>query len=151
MIMKGGLTFSNPVWRTISDAAKNVSRCLLKVDPAHRVTASELLDNPWISDSRNDKETVEMSDRLQGLSVISTQDEGSGPRTSEELSDAQTHSVEDVTDRSDPSAPNKKPLKKKVSASSSNASKKSTTLAKAYSSPIAFKTPVSHSPSLIKM
>ncbi|XP_028812387.1 serine/threonine-protein kinase 33 isoform X2 [Denticeps clupeoides] len=49
MIKKGELNFANPVWSTISDAAKKVLCCLLKVDPAHRITASELLDNPWIT------------------------------------------------------------------------------------------------------
>ncbi|XP_055057779.2 serine/threonine-protein kinase 33 isoform X2 [Misgurnus anguillicaudatus] len=151
MIVKGELTFSNPVWGTISDAAKTVLRCLLKVDPAHRITARELLDNPWISgdtstttrtnvlelmrmfrDSPEDEESVEISHRLHGLSVKSTQEGGSGPRTSQELIGTQTNPVEDVTDRSEPSALNKKPLKKKVSVPSS---KKSTTLAKACSSP----------------
>ncbi|XP_062327977.1 serine/threonine-protein kinase 33 [Osmerus eperlanus] len=49
MIKKGELTFAGPVWDTVSDAAKKVLRCLLKVDPAHRITANELLDNPWIT------------------------------------------------------------------------------------------------------
>ncbi|XP_049321353.1 serine/threonine-protein kinase 33 isoform X2 [Astyanax mexicanus] len=48
MIKKGELSFAGPVWETISDAAKKVLCCLLKVDPAHRITASELLDNPWV-------------------------------------------------------------------------------------------------------
>ncbi|GAA6073216.1 serine/threonine-protein kinase 33 isoform X1, partial [Tachysurus ichikawai] len=47
-IKKGELNFSSPVWDTISDAAKTVLNCLLKVDPAHRITASELLHNPWV-------------------------------------------------------------------------------------------------------
>ncbi|KAI4889269.1 hypothetical protein NFI96_013534 [Prochilodus magdalenae] len=48
LIKKGELNFSGPVWDTISNAATKVLRCLLKVDPAHRITASELLDNPWV-------------------------------------------------------------------------------------------------------
>ncbi|KAJ7994964.1 hypothetical protein DPEC_G00254990 [Dallia pectoralis] len=49
VIKKGELNFNAPIWDTISDAAKKVLRCLLKVDPAHRITANELLDNPWIT------------------------------------------------------------------------------------------------------
>ncbi|XP_053490868.1 serine/threonine-protein kinase 33, partial [Ictalurus furcatus] len=49
MIKEGDLSFSAPVWDTVSDAAKTVLRCLLKVDPAHRITASELLHNPWVT------------------------------------------------------------------------------------------------------
>ncbi|XP_045075963.1 serine/threonine-protein kinase 33 isoform X4 [Coregonus clupeaformis] len=53
MIKKGELNFDGPVWDTISDAAKKVLSCLLKVDPAHRITANELLDNPWITGDTN--------------------------------------------------------------------------------------------------
>ncbi|KAK0140240.1 Serine/threonine-protein kinase 33 [Merluccius polli] len=48
-IKRGELTFAGSVWDTISDAAKTVLSCLLRVDPAHRITACELLDNPWIT------------------------------------------------------------------------------------------------------
>ncbi|XP_018112735.1 serine/threonine-protein kinase 33 isoform X2 [Xenopus laevis] len=48
-IKRGELKFSGAVWQTISNAAKDVLRLLLKVDPAHRITANELLDNPWIT------------------------------------------------------------------------------------------------------
>uniref|UniRef100_A0A673FRI9 Serine/threonine-protein kinase 33 n=2 Tax=Sinocyclocheilus rhinocerous TaxID=307959 RepID=A0A673FRI9_9TELE len=155
MIMKGELTFSGPVWHTISDAAKTVIRCLLKVDPAHRITANELLDNPWISGDtstavtrtnvlemmhqfRNvpeDEEGVEMSEGLQNLSLTSSQDKGSGPRTSQELSvtPAPPEDVIDSSSSSQHSTQNKKPLKKKLSASSSNGVKKSAFSAKACS------------------
>ncbi|XP_029577012.1 serine/threonine-protein kinase 33 isoform X3 [Salmo trutta] len=53
MIKKGELHFDGPVWDSISDAAKKVLSCLLKVDPAHRITANELLDNPWITGDTN--------------------------------------------------------------------------------------------------
>ncbi|KAL1007385.1 hypothetical protein UPYG_G00086070 [Umbra pygmaea] len=53
MIKKGELHFNGPIWDTISDSAKKVLSCLLKVDPAHRITANELLDNPWITGDTN--------------------------------------------------------------------------------------------------
>uniref|UniRef100_A0A8C7FV98 Serine/threonine-protein kinase 33 n=1 Tax=Oncorhynchus kisutch TaxID=8019 RepID=A0A8C7FV98_ONCKI len=53
MIKKGELHFVGPIWDSISDAAKKVLSCLLKVDPAHRITANELLDNPWITGDTN--------------------------------------------------------------------------------------------------
>ncbi|XP_071371939.1 serine/threonine-protein kinase 33 [Centroberyx affinis] len=52
-IKKGELKFTGPIWDTISDAAKNILICLLKVDPAHRITAKELVDNPWITGDTN--------------------------------------------------------------------------------------------------
>ncbi|XP_067256970.1 serine/threonine-protein kinase 33 isoform X1 [Chanodichthys erythropterus] len=156
MIMKGELTFSGPVWHTISDAAKNVIRCLLKVDPAHRITANELLDNPWISgdtsttvtqtnvlvmmrdalrNAPKDEESLEVNEALHSFSLTSSQDKGSGQSTSEELS-VTPAPLDDITDSSSsskPSTPNKKPLKKKLSASSSNGVKKSASGAKACS------------------
>uniref|UniRef100_A0A8B9Q1I9 Serine/threonine kinase 33 n=1 Tax=Apteryx owenii TaxID=8824 RepID=A0A8B9Q1I9_APTOW len=49
LIRKGDLCFKNTVWETVSEAAKQVLRLLLRVDPAHRITANELLDNQWIT------------------------------------------------------------------------------------------------------
>ncbi|XP_053305311.1 serine/threonine-protein kinase 33 [Spea bombifrons] len=52
-IRKGELKFCDEVWQTVSEAAKDVLQRLLKVDPAQRITANELLDNPWITGERN--------------------------------------------------------------------------------------------------
>ncbi|XP_051507936.1 serine/threonine-protein kinase 33-like [Myxocyprinus asiaticus] len=150
MIKKGELIFSGPVWCTVSDAAKNVLQSLLKVDPAHRITASELLDNPWIAgdtstsatqtnvlemmrqfrNAPEDKECVELSEGLHNLSVIPSQDRGPP-----ELLETPAPHLEEDTDNncSKPSTPNKKPLKKKLSHPSSNGVKKSGSGAKACS------------------
>ncbi|RXM34464.1 Serine/threonine-protein kinase 33 [Acipenser ruthenus] len=98
LIRKGELHFTDPVWHTISNAAKNVLNCLLKVDPAHRITANELLDNPWITgdtstparpsnvlemmkqfrDDPNDTECGELETDLNGLSLKSPEDKPVG-------------------------------------------------------------------------
>ncbi|XP_018429202.1 PREDICTED: serine/threonine-protein kinase 33-like [Nanorana parkeri] len=49
LIKKGKLNFSPAVWQSVSDAAKEVLQKLLRVDPADRITANELLDDPWIT------------------------------------------------------------------------------------------------------
>ncbi|XP_041585591.1 serine/threonine-protein kinase 33 isoform X5 [Vulpes lagopus] len=49
LIRKGELHFEDPLWDSISDCAKSVLKQLMKVDPAHRITAKELLDNQWIT------------------------------------------------------------------------------------------------------
>ncbi|XP_017177432.1 serine/threonine-protein kinase 33 isoform X4 [Mus musculus] len=49
LIKKGELRFENPVWESVSDSAKNTLKQLMKVDPAHRITAKELLDNQWLT------------------------------------------------------------------------------------------------------
>nr|XP_006203557.2 serine/threonine-protein kinase 33 isoform X1 [Vicugna pacos] len=49
LIRKGELNFKKSVWDSISDSAKSVLKQLMKVDPAHRITAKELLDNQWLT------------------------------------------------------------------------------------------------------
>ncbi|XP_016002883.2 serine/threonine-protein kinase 33 isoform X3 [Rousettus aegyptiacus] len=49
LIRKGELHFDGQVWDSISDSAKSVLKQLMKVDPAHRITAKELLDNQWLT------------------------------------------------------------------------------------------------------
>ncbi|XP_061671269.1 serine/threonine-protein kinase 33 [Syngnathoides biaculeatus] len=44
-----GVQFSSPIWDTVSDAAKTVVTCLLKENPAYRMSANQLRDNPWIT------------------------------------------------------------------------------------------------------
>ncbi|MGH0185548.1 UNVERIFIED_CONTAM: hypothetical protein FKN15_020976 [Acipenser sinensis] len=98
LIRKGELHFTDLVWHTISNAAKNVLNCLLKVDPAHRITANELLDNPWITgdtstparpsnvlemmkqfrDDPDDTECGELETDLNGLSLKSPEDKPVG-------------------------------------------------------------------------
>ncbi|XP_060118725.1 serine/threonine-protein kinase 33 [Heteronotia binoei] len=49
IIKKGDLHYEHSVWKSVSEAAKYVLQLLLKVDPAHRITANEFLDNQWIT------------------------------------------------------------------------------------------------------
>ncbi|XP_061466321.1 serine/threonine-protein kinase 33 isoform X2 [Rhineura floridana] len=49
VIKKGDLHFKQAIWDSVSEAAKHVLQLLLKVDPAHRITANELLDIQWIT------------------------------------------------------------------------------------------------------
>ncbi|XP_078270843.1 serine/threonine-protein kinase 33 isoform X2 [Rhinoraja longicauda] len=49
LINRGELRLDSSVLQKISDGAKDVLSRLLKVDPAHRITANELLDNPWVT------------------------------------------------------------------------------------------------------
>ncbi|XP_040898084.1 serine/threonine-protein kinase 33 [Toxotes jaculatrix] len=48
-IRNKAVTFTQPIWATVSDAAKNVLSCLLNVDPAYRMSANQLLESPWIT------------------------------------------------------------------------------------------------------
>ncbi|XP_071942026.1 serine/threonine-protein kinase 33-like [Antedon mediterranea] len=47
-IRKGEVEFSGPIWQDVSEEAKNAIQGLTKLDPAHRLTANELLNHPWM-------------------------------------------------------------------------------------------------------
>jgi len=50
-IKKGEFDFPEPYWSEVSDAAKDLIRKLLTVDPKKRFTAEQVLSHPWISGS----------------------------------------------------------------------------------------------------
>ncbi|XP_029318421.1 serine/threonine-protein kinase 33 [Cottoperca gobio] len=52
-ILNKEVKFTQPIWATVSDAAKNILTCLLKVDPAYRMSANQLLEIPWITGDTN--------------------------------------------------------------------------------------------------
>ncbi|XP_064628533.1 serine/threonine-protein kinase 33-like isoform X2 [Lineus longissimus] len=49
MIKKGDVDFSAPVFDKITEEAKNLICGMLKVDPAHRLTAREVLEHSWFT------------------------------------------------------------------------------------------------------
>ncbi|XP_072237411.1 serine/threonine-protein kinase 33 [Leuresthes tenuis] len=48
-ILNKEVRFTQPIWASVSDAAKYLLTCLLKADPAYRMSAHQLLENPWIT------------------------------------------------------------------------------------------------------
>lgn len=46
---KGEIHFEEPLWDSISDSAESISKQLLTVDLAPRITSEELLDNQWLA------------------------------------------------------------------------------------------------------
>ncbi|XP_021603522.1 calcium-dependent protein kinase 11 isoform X2 [Manihot esculenta] len=51
-ILKGKLDFESDPWPKISDNAKDLIRKMLERDPRRRISAHEVLCNPWIVDDR---------------------------------------------------------------------------------------------------
>eukprot|EP01084_Bolivina_argentea_P115404 205231_1 len=47
-ILKGNYSFASPIWRHISDEAKDLVKRLLSVDVAQRLSVNEVLSHPWI-------------------------------------------------------------------------------------------------------
>ncbi|XP_053093849.1 serine/threonine-protein kinase 33 isoform X1 [Pangasianodon hypophthalmus] len=109
MIKKGELDFSAPVWDTVSDAAKTVLSCLLKVDPAHRITASELLHNPWVtgdtSTNASPTNVLVMMRQFRNAPEDDESEEVSEGMGSLSLSCSQDSVVESVASPEPPSAP----------------------------------------------
>ncbi|XP_034536156.1 serine/threonine-protein kinase 33 isoform X2 [Notolabrus celidotus] len=80
--------FTQTIWATVSDAAKNLLTLLLKVDPSYRMSASQLLENPWITGDtnvsaltpnvlemmRHHREQQERTGTLEDLSPTSSED-----------------------------------------------------------------------------
>ncbi|XP_046712794.1 serine/threonine-protein kinase 33 isoform X1 [Silurus meridionalis] len=126
LIKRGELNFSAPLWETVSDSAKIVLSSLLNVDPAHRITASELLNNPWVTGDtskdaaptnvlmlmrqfRNDPENrEEVSDGMASLSFSCTQDSAAETVAAPETPSAPGCAPVQALDE-DPNSSDKKP------------------------------------------
>eukprot|EP00456_Euglypha_rotunda_P015040 TRINITY_DN14792_c0_g1_i8.p1 TRINITY_DN14792_c0_g1~~TRINITY_DN14792_c0_g1_i8.p1 ORF type:complete len:655 (+),score=55.94 TRINITY_DN14792_c0_g1_i8:170-1966(+) len=52
-IMAGDYSFPSPHWDEVSDAAKDLIKGLMTVDPAARFTCEKVLQHPWISGASN--------------------------------------------------------------------------------------------------
>ncbi|XP_048768577.1 serine/threonine-protein kinase 33-like [Ostrea edulis] len=63
LIKKGELDYSDEIWTTISDSAKSLLEKMMRVDPAHRLTATEMLHHPWITG--NDQESTNVLELMR--------------------------------------------------------------------------------------
>ncbi|KAK6170474.1 hypothetical protein SNE40_018860 [Patella caerulea] len=54
MIKKAEVKFEEPAWKDITEEAKNCIERMLRCDPAHRITAGEVLDHSWITGESHD-------------------------------------------------------------------------------------------------
>merc|ERR1712146_395524 len=50
-IMSGRYDFPSPWWDPISEQAKDLVNCLLKVNPEERYSSAQILEHPWIKES----------------------------------------------------------------------------------------------------
>lgn len=128
-IKRGDLNFSASVWQSVSEAAKDVLQKLLRVDPADRITANELLDNPWITGDTSSvqrpsnvlemmktwRTSLDNEDHLEGdsngVSGAAAAEDRSSPASSNGMSETDSCS-------SKPSTPPKPVGKKKLLSSS---------------------------------
>ncbi|XP_029437955.1 serine/threonine-protein kinase 33 isoform X2 [Rhinatrema bivittatum] len=116
LITKGDLNFKDLVWKNVSDTAKAALQCMLKVDPAHRITANELLDYHWITGETNrvprPSNVLEMmkewKNNLDGDEGTSLETENNGP-ADQLVQDSTLHSVKTTENRASPVSSNGTP------------------------------------------
>jgi serine/threonine protein kinase len=48
IIKRGQYSMKGKIWESVSDAAKDLIRRLLTVDPSKRITGKDILEHPWI-------------------------------------------------------------------------------------------------------
>lgn len=53
-IKAGNIKFSGEQWQSISESAKTLIKCMIKVDPAARITAKEIRDHHWVRGETTD-------------------------------------------------------------------------------------------------
>uniref|UniRef100_A0A0D9WKB3 non-specific serine/threonine protein kinase n=1 Tax=Leersia perrieri TaxID=77586 RepID=A0A0D9WKB3_9ORYZ len=64
-VLQGHIDFSSEPWPSISSAAKDLVKRMLRQDPKERLTAAEILNHPWI------REDGEAPDKPLDITVIS--------------------------------------------------------------------------------
>lgn len=65
LIKKGDVLFQEDCWSHISDQAKAAIHGMLRVDPAHRLTASEVLNHSWITGNVNGAEPTNVLELMK--------------------------------------------------------------------------------------
>ncbi|XP_021064742.1 serine/threonine-protein kinase 33 isoform X1 [Mus pahari] len=122
LIKKGELRFEDPVWDSVSDSAKNALKQLMKVDPAHRITAKELLDNQWLTG--NTLSSARPTNVLEMMKEWKNNPESDEEtNTDEETEQSTVHSPSANSAKQPTDAP-KKPVADSVGMTSSNSSSK---------------------------
>lgn len=103
LIKKGELDFSDEMWKEVSEPAKVCLQKMINVDPAHRLSASEVLDHNWITGSQDRQSTnvlemmkawkdeLKVGNEDEDLSAINGETEGvNGPSNEVPEGDVET-------------------------------------------------------------
>ncbi|KAK5611004.1 hypothetical protein CRENBAI_023227 [Crenichthys baileyi] len=85
-IMSKEVRFTQPIWATVSDGGKYLLSCLLKADPAYRMSAHQLLENPWMTGDTTvplgPSNVLEMMRHYMVIKEAGTETENASPYTS---------------------------------------------------------------------
>jgi len=69
-IKKGQYRFDSPYWDEVSEPAKDVVRKLLQIDPVKRISATQLLEEPWVANPEEQNSTNFGDHVLEGIDKI---------------------------------------------------------------------------------
>ncbi|KAL3882835.1 hypothetical protein ACJMK2_029139 [Sinanodonta woodiana] len=96
LIKKGQLEFTDDAWNEVSADAKKCIEGMLKVDPAHRYAASEVLSHQWLTGvTRNSTNVLEMMKAWTDLKI--KKDDGESSLTNGDIEDTfQEETTNDV-------------------------------------------------------
>lgn len=70
LIKKGEFEFPSPYWDQISDLAKDLVRKILVTDPKKRLTAQQMLEDPWIVGEKTPrKQLLGLTDKIKSFNA----------------------------------------------------------------------------------
>ena len=67
LISEGKYEFHSPYWDKISDSAKDLIQKLIIVKPEERLSADEILNHPWLTQTNDSSKTVAFKERYEKL------------------------------------------------------------------------------------
>mmetsp|Transcript_27361 Transcript_27361/g.52092 ORF Transcript_27361/g.52092 Transcript_27361/m.52092 type:complete len:502 (-) Transcript_27361:81-1586(-) len=71
LIVQGKYDFDEPIWKNVSEGAKDLIQGLMVVDPANRMSAAQILDHPWVKNLDQDSTAPLPGSVRDGISSMS--------------------------------------------------------------------------------
>ena len=70
IIKKGEFDFPSPYWDQVSDIAKDLIKKILVVDPTKRLTAQQILEDPWmVGEKTPRKQLLSLTDKIKSFNA----------------------------------------------------------------------------------
>ena len=70
IIKKGEFDFPSPYWDQVSDIAKDLIKKILVVDPTKRLTAQQILEEPWmVGEKTPRKQLLSVTDKIKSFNA----------------------------------------------------------------------------------
>ncbi|XP_060573843.1 serine/threonine-protein kinase 33-like isoform X2 [Ruditapes philippinarum] len=105
IIKKGDIDFTDETWNEVSDEAKECIKKMLNTDPAHRLTASEVLNHHWITgdQARQSANVLELMKEWKDLKIDGENSAINGNEDGDESSQVNSENHTEETNNNEPS------------------------------------------------